>query len=189
MLPGEVFGLLGPNGAGKTTLIRVGLDILRADEGEVMLFGKTPEEAARSPMPKMLGAGFEQSIDMVAAALGFDLDREKRSEHRMAVATAPIASPIGPIQPGRVAALGYLPRPENAPPAAGEARVTRSRDVFFDGTARETRIVDRQGLEAGDVLDGPAIIEESTATTLLPPGWQATVIDGGHLTLSKGGTT
>ena len=37
--PGEVFGLLGPNGAGKTTLIRIGLDILRADEGEVRLFG------------------------------------------------------------------------------------------------------------------------------------------------------
>ncbi|MGB5221913.1 MAG: ATP-binding cassette domain-containing protein, partial [Polyangiales bacterium] len=39
VLSGEVFGLLGPNGAGKTTLIRIGLDILRADEGEVRLFG------------------------------------------------------------------------------------------------------------------------------------------------------
>ncbi|MEM1414733.1 MAG: ATP-binding cassette domain-containing protein, partial [Myxococcota bacterium] len=37
--PGEVFGLLGPNGAGKTTLIRIGLDIVRPDEGEVRLFG------------------------------------------------------------------------------------------------------------------------------------------------------
>ena len=36
---GEVFGLLGPNGAGKTSLIRIGLDILRPDEGEVHLFG------------------------------------------------------------------------------------------------------------------------------------------------------
>jgi len=36
---GEVFGLMGPNGAGKTTLIRIGLDILRADRGEVRLFG------------------------------------------------------------------------------------------------------------------------------------------------------
>lgn len=36
---GEVFGLMGPNGAGKTTLIRIGLDILRPDEGEVSLFG------------------------------------------------------------------------------------------------------------------------------------------------------
>ncbi len=37
---GEVFGLLGPNGAGKTTLIRIGLDILRPDQGRVTLFGK-----------------------------------------------------------------------------------------------------------------------------------------------------
>lgn len=37
---GEVFGLLGPNGAGKTTLIRIGLDILRPDEGAVRLFGE-----------------------------------------------------------------------------------------------------------------------------------------------------
>ena len=46
MAPGEVFGLLGPNGAGKTTLIRIGLDILRADEGEVLLFGAAPNPKA-----------------------------------------------------------------------------------------------------------------------------------------------
>jgi ABC-2 type transport system ATP-binding protein len=46
VLPGEVFGLLGPNGAGKTTLIRIGLDILRADEGEVLLFGAPPSHAS-----------------------------------------------------------------------------------------------------------------------------------------------
>ena len=44
--PGEVFGLLGPNGAGKTTLIRIGLDILRADEGDVRLFGAPVGRAA-----------------------------------------------------------------------------------------------------------------------------------------------
>ncbi len=36
---GEVFGLLGPNGAGKTSLLRIGLDILRPDSGEVEIFG------------------------------------------------------------------------------------------------------------------------------------------------------
>lgn len=46
VVPGEVFGLLGPNGAGKTTLIRIGLDILRADEGEVSLFGAPPSQAS-----------------------------------------------------------------------------------------------------------------------------------------------
>mgnify|MGYP000664761742 CR=1 FL=1 len=37
--PGEIFGLLGPNGAGKTTTIRMMLDIFKADEGQVRLFG------------------------------------------------------------------------------------------------------------------------------------------------------
>lgn len=36
---GEIFGLLGPNGAGKTTMIRMMLDILRPDQGQVLLDG------------------------------------------------------------------------------------------------------------------------------------------------------
>ena len=71
--------------------------------GEVMLFGKSVDEARRSPMLRMLGAGFTQSIDMVADAIGVRLDAEKRTEHQMAVATAPIDSPVGKIEPGQVA--------------------------------------------------------------------------------------
>src|SRR5881397_1333254 len=37
---GVIFGLLGPNGAGKTTSIRMIMDILEPDEGEVRLFGE-----------------------------------------------------------------------------------------------------------------------------------------------------
>ena len=37
--PGEIFGLLGPNGAGKSTLIRILMDIIRPDEGQVRIFG------------------------------------------------------------------------------------------------------------------------------------------------------
>ena len=39
---GEVHGFLGPNGSGKSTTIRVILGLLRADEGEVTLFGGDP---------------------------------------------------------------------------------------------------------------------------------------------------
>lgn len=75
--------------------------------GEVMLFGKTPGEAAASPMIRMLGAGFTQSLDMVAAALGVTLDKEKSTRHEVSVATQPIESPIGPIPPGHVAAQRF----------------------------------------------------------------------------------
>jgi len=37
--PREVFGLLGPNGAGKTTLIRMLIDIIAPDAGEILLDG------------------------------------------------------------------------------------------------------------------------------------------------------
>jgi hypothetical protein len=73
---------------------------------EIMLFGKTPAEAKASRMLTVLGAGYVQSIDMVAAALDVSLDRDKSMRHEIAVATAPIDSPIGPIAPGRVVAEG-----------------------------------------------------------------------------------
>jgi hypothetical protein len=74
---------------------------------QVMLFGRTPDEARRSPMLALLGGGFTQSIDLLAEGLGFDLDPELRTRHEMAVATRPIDSPIGPIAPGRVAAQRF----------------------------------------------------------------------------------
>jgi 2,4-diaminopentanoate dehydrogenase len=72
-----------------------------------MLFGKTPEEARASVMTDALGAGFRQSMFMVADELGFDIGHQLRTTHEMAVATAPIDSPIGPIQPGTVAAQRF----------------------------------------------------------------------------------
>lgn len=39
LMSGEIFGLIGLNGAGKTTLIKVILDLVTADRGEVTLFG------------------------------------------------------------------------------------------------------------------------------------------------------
>ena len=43
---GQVLALLGPNGAGKTTSIGLLLGLLRADAGEVRLFGRNPQQVA-----------------------------------------------------------------------------------------------------------------------------------------------
>jgi hypothetical protein len=72
-----------------------------------MLFGATPEVAATSIMAEALGAGFRQSVRMVADVLGFRLDPTMQTSHETAVATAPIDSPIGPIAPGLVAAQRF----------------------------------------------------------------------------------
>ena len=36
--PGQIYGLLGPNGAGKTTTIRMIMDIIMPDEGQIRIF-------------------------------------------------------------------------------------------------------------------------------------------------------
>ena len=45
---GEVLGLLGPNGAGKTTLIRMLMDIIAPDSGEILLDGRPISAAIAS---------------------------------------------------------------------------------------------------------------------------------------------
>jgi hypothetical protein len=74
---------------------------------EVMLFGKEPDVAVKSPMIEILGHGFMQSIDMVAAELGWTLDPDKNSLHEMAVATKDLDTPVGVIEKGTVAAQRF----------------------------------------------------------------------------------
>jgi hypothetical protein len=73
----------------------------------IMRFGDTPEEAMRSPMLRLLSGGFIQSVRMCIDALGFRADPEIVTTQHVAVATAPIDSPIGPIEPGLVAAQRF----------------------------------------------------------------------------------
>jgi len=47
---GEMFGLIGPNGAGKTTTIRMMMDILKPDSGEVTILGEKLNESTKNKL-------------------------------------------------------------------------------------------------------------------------------------------
>ncbi len=57
--------------------------------------------------------------------------------------------------------------------------------VYSDGRWREAALVVREDLRAGDWVDGPAIIAERNATTVVEPGWQARLTELDHLVLSR----
>ncbi|WP_435745803.1 NAD(P)H-dependent amine dehydrogenase family protein [Nocardioides sp. SYSU DS0663] len=74
----------------------------------LMMFGGRPEEAMGGPMLGLLSGGFVQSVRMCLDALGFSRDAEIRTAQAVAVATAPIDSPIGTIEPGLVAGQRFV---------------------------------------------------------------------------------
>lgn len=79
----------------------------------IMLFGGTLEEAMSGPMIGLLTGGFTQSLRMLLDGLGFPADAEIRTDQAVAVATEPLETPIGVIEPGQVAAQRLSGRPSS----------------------------------------------------------------------------
>jgi N-methylhydantoinase A len=87
----------------------------------------------------------------------------------------------------RAAALGDLGHADpEAVAASGRPPTGRVRDVIFDRKKWPTTIVDRGDLAAGAAVDGPAIVEEGTATTVVPPGCSLSIDRFGSLIVRTG---
>jgi N-methylhydantoinase A len=83
-----------------------------------------------------------------------------------------------PVEPPR------LPKIEAGGEDAGAARIG-SRRVYFEDPSDylETPLYDRAELRAGNVVTGPAIVEEYGSTTVVPPGMVARVDKYGNLVM------
>ena len=168
--------------------------------------GRKALEASGIPRERIV---FERAADMryvgqehavavrVPAAVGdetaraeikklFDDAHELRYSHSAPGESADIVSL-------RVSAIGRLGKPEfprippgdPAPPPAAR-RGTRS--VIFEASgALEAAVFDRTKLLQGNMIPGPAIIEEAASTTVVEPGDTVTVNAYGHLVMQLGG--
>ena len=68
--------------------------------------------------------------------------------------------------------------------AEGEPRKA-DRSVVFDGEHHETSVYDREALALGREIDGPAILEATESTAVVPLSWDAVVADDGSVVLSR----
>jgi 5-oxoprolinase (ATP-hydrolysing) len=71
------------------------------------------------------------------------------------------------------------------PPETGEATPLAVTRAHMAGAEHDTPIYDRDALPVGARVDGPAIIRESVATTVVEPGWQAEMTAIGDLVLTR----
>jgi len=87
----------------------------------------------------------------------------------------------------RVSGVGPIRKPILSRIAAGSgasAARTGSRRVFFEEWV-DTPLFDRARLGAGDVVEGPAVLEEFSSTVPLHPGFTARVDDYGNLVITR----
>ena len=88
----------------------------------------------------------------------------------------------------RCRATGMTEKPpaqKFAPPSRTEPSLpSQTVQLTFHGRQLKPLLYQRDNLRAADVFSGPAIIAEYSATTLIPPDWQARVDNYGQLLLT-----
>jgi N-methylhydantoinase A len=112
----------------------------------------------------------------------FDEAHEQRYSH-----SAP--NELADVVSLRMSAIGRMHKPpfptieEGSRTPPGSAR-RGSRRVRLAGRDVQSEVFDRDALLAGNVIDGPAIVEEAASTTVLEPGDALSVNHFGHLVIS-----
>jgi N-methylhydantoinase A len=87
----------------------------------------------------------------------------------------------------RVSVPKYEPREEAAPlsPRPAADAVKGLRKISLNGAMTDATLYERDRLDVGATVTGPAIVEQLDATTVIPPGWMGQVDGFSNLILQK----
>ncbi len=85
------------------------------------------------------------------------------------------------IGEGEVLEDPVLPVDENAVAPAPLATVS----LYSANDTHDTPVYDREAMVPGCKVDGPAILKEANATTVIEPGWQAEVTKHNHVVITR----
>ncbi|MFB6131422.1 MAG: hydantoinase/oxoprolinase family protein [Salinigranum sp.] len=124
-------------------------------------------------VPIDLGSGF----DAGAVREGFEAAHERAYGYRIDESVQLVNLRATARVPRSIAAVDYE--------ATGEARRGR-RTAYFGGDAHDAAVYERRALAPGTAIDGPAIVEGSASTTVIPPGWSTAILDDGTAIMTDG---
>ncbi len=142
---------------------------------------------------RYLGQGFELEVTVDGGRLGpaqvADLIERFHAAHKRRYGYESHENQVELVNL-RVVALANLPRPQLAPARLDGTRTPAARTrrgVYFDGRRLQAGVYDRGALAPGDLLSGPAIVEQLDATTVVWPGQRARVDAHRNLVLDWSG--
>jgi N-methylhydantoinase A len=142
---------------------------------------------------RYVGQAYEIEVPVDAEALESDglhpLKASFHALHEQLYFHADTAAPAE-IVDLRVRAIGYLPRaPAQPRPRRVEGALTpvARREIVLGTSTQTAAIYDREALVSGHIFEGPAVVEQTDTTTLVPPGWRCAVDPEGNLVATVGG--
>ncbi|WP_240138607.1 hydantoinase B/oxoprolinase family protein [Streptomyces sp. MUM 178J] len=124
------------------------------------------------------------------AAMRKAFESAHRARYAFTMDKPVVAEAVSVEAVGRAGPLGPVIADDAAPGSTARsagARLTPRAVVqmFVDGERRDTPLHHRGDLRPGDTVEGPAVIAEADATTVVDPGWSAAAGDGRHLLLTR----
>lgn len=162
-------------------LEREGLELLaeQSVRGEAVYF-------VRSADMRYVGQEYSVNVQIGATVDLGQVEFSFHEGHRIRYGHSTPGAPVEFVNL-RVAALGrmatdavpYRPTDQAADASLGW------RPVVFDGATHDTRAVLRRGLRPDDMFDGPLIVEDETATTVIPPEHALRMDELGNLVIAR----
>jgi N-methylhydantoinase A len=150
-------------------------------------FAPTQQRLARSVDVRYRGQAFELNVVLGKTREIEAIEADFHAQHRATYGHADPGAPIELVN-ARLVAYGLVAKPAAArhdrDAAHGDAPVTR-RAVWFGGVRHDCPVWERDRLVSGAALDGPGIVEEFGATTVIPPGWRGVVDMQGNLRFER----
>jgi N-methylhydantoinase A/oxoprolinase/acetone carboxylase beta subunit len=147
----------------------------------------------RSADCRYAGQGYELRTPASAGAIDgsfiADLVEAFHAAHRRQYGVDMPAKAVQLVN-ARVVGIGRIPKlnPSRIATGGAAADVASRRAVVFEVGGRprrfETAIYDRASLKSGNVIMGPAIVEQMDSTTVIPPGRSAAVDSFGNLVIT-----
>ncbi len=131
-----------------------------------------------------LGPGSDADSGETVSALVAEFERRYRSQYGFLMPDKPLV-----IEAVAVEAIGAAASAEELTPAFaprdGALASAKTSRVFAAGAWHDAPLYARASLRPGDRIAGPAVIAEQNATTVVEPGWQATLTVRDHLVLER----
>ncbi|MBT6169692.1 MAG: hydantoinase/oxoprolinase family protein [Flavobacteriaceae bacterium] len=134
---------------------------------------------------RYIGQEYYVNVDL---AEPFNLEDINKNFHNTYKKQYGHSTPEGPCEfiNLRLIALGKIQKSGSIKSASEDIDIENTkREVIFNQKAHQTDVLSRQKIKTNDKFKGPVVIEESTATTVVPTNYNIVKDDFGNIIISK----